>query len=116
MRRGGVLDFIIASRRVEDYYFIYLFTHQSFLLSNFWLSGRMPPTLQFSVFVGVGKLYSGVRFSGSYYHAVSLLFLLLLPTNRRSFAVYLRGSYWVFQLARISHDDCHSTKVLPIIQ
>ena len=47
MRRGGVLGFIIVSRRVEDYYFIYLFTHQSFLLSNFWLSGRMPPTLRF---------------------------------------------------------------------
>ena len=61
-------------------------------------------------FVGVGKLYSGVRFSGSYYHAVSLLFQLLLLTigvASRSISVGLIGHY---QLARISRDDCHSTR------
>ena len=116
MRRGGVLGFIIVSRRVEDYYFIYLFTHQSFFVVEFLAQWEDAANSSVFQFLWESASYSGVRFSGSYYHAVSLLFLLLLPTNRRSFAIYQRGSYWVFQLARISRDDCHSTKVLPIIQ
>jgi hypothetical protein len=105
-RRTRLYYCIEASRGLLFYLFIY---PPEFFCSNFWLSGRMPPTLQFSV-VWESASYSGVRFSGSYYHAVYLLFLLLLPTigvASRSISVGLIEHY---QLARISRDDCHSTR------
>lgn len=92
MRRGGVLGFIIVSRRVEDYYFIYLFTHQSFSVRIFGSVGGCRQLFSFQL-CGSRQVISGVRFSGSYYHAVIIIISTTLANYRRSFAVYQRGIF-----------------------